>query len=63
MCEQNFVRFMDLNNGNFGAILGRPIAIGFFVVAVAVVLFSIWNQQKINKREAEARRAAQKADK
>ena len=63
MCEQNFVRFMDLNNGNFGAILGRPIAIGFFVVAVAVVLFSIWNQQKINKREAEARRAAAKETK
>ena len=58
MCEQNFVRFMDLNNGNFGAILGRPIAIGFFVVAVAVVLFSIWNQQKINKREAAAKAAA-----
>ncbi|MGN0991155.1 MAG: hypothetical protein ACI4O4_06820, partial [Candidatus Ventricola sp.] len=60
MCEQNFVRFMDLNGGNFGAIIGRPIAIGFFVVAVVVVLFSIWNQQKINKREAEARRAAAK---
>lgn len=52
MCEQNFVRFMDLENGNFGAILGHPIAIGFFVVAVAVVIFSVYNQSKINKREA-----------
>lgn len=51
MCEQNFVRFMDLNNGNFGAILHYPIAIGFFVVAVAVVIISLLNQQKINKTE------------
>ena len=58
MCEQNFVRFMDLNGGNFWAITGRPIAVGFFVVAVAVVLFSIYNQQKINKREAAAKAAA-----
>ena len=52
MCEQNFVRFMDLNGGNFGAILNYPIAIGFFVVAVGVVIFSLINQRKINKREA-----------
>ena len=51
MCEQNFVRFMDLNNGNFGAILHYPIAIGFFVVAVAVVIISLLNQRKINKTE------------
>ena len=51
MCEQNFVRFMDLNNGNFGAILHYPIAIGFFVVAVTVVIVSLLNQQKINKTE------------
>ena len=62
MCEQNFVRFMDLNGGNFWAITGRPIAVAFFVVAVAVVLFSIYNQQKINKREA-ADKAAEKAGK
>ena len=58
MCEQNFVRFMDLNGGNFLAILGRPIAVGFFVVAVAVILFSIYNQKKINKRDAAAKAAA-----
>ena len=51
MCEQNFVRFMDLNNGNFGAILHYPIAIGFFVVAVAVAIISLLNQRKINKTE------------
>ena len=51
MCEQNFVRFMDLNGGNFGAILNYPIAIGFFVVAVAVVIVSLLNQRKINKTE------------
>ena len=54
MCEQNFVRFMDLNQGNFGEIIHYPIAVGFFVVAVGVVIFSIFNQRKINKREAEA---------
>ena len=43
---------MDLNGGNFGAILNYPIAIGFFVVAVGVVIFSLINQKKINKREA-----------
>ena len=51
MCEQNFVRFMDLNGGNFGAIIHYPIAIGFFVVAVAVVIVSVLNQRKINKTE------------
>ena len=51
MCEQNFVRFMDLNGGNFGAILNYPIAIGFFVIAVGVVIYSLINQRKINKRE------------
>ena len=51
MCEQNFTRFMDLNNGNFGAILNYPIAIGFFVVAVGVVIFSLINQRKINAKE------------
>ena len=52
MCEQNFVRFMDLNGGDFGAILHYPIAIGFFVVAVGVVIVSLLNQRKINKAEA-----------
>ena len=63
MCEQNFVRFMDLNHGNFMAITGRPIAVGFFVVAVAVIIFSVYNQSKINKREAEAKAAAKAAAK
>ena len=55
MCEQNFVRFVDVNNGNFWEILHRPIAVGFFLVSVGTILFSIYNQQKINKREAEAK--------
>jgi putative tricarboxylic transport membrane protein len=54
MCEQNFVRFVDLNSGNFWEILHHPIAIGFFAVAVGVVIYSLLNQRKINKREAEA---------
>lgn len=58
MCESNFVRFMELNEGNFGAILNYPIAIGFFVVAVGVIIFSLINQRKINKREAAAGNSA-----
>lgn len=58
MCESNFVRFMELNNGNFGAILNYPIAIGFFLVAVGVIIFSLINQRKINKREAANKAAA-----
>ena len=58
MCEQNFVRFMDLNQGNFAEIIHYPIAVGFFVVAVGVIIFSLFNQRKINKREAEALAAA-----
>ena len=56
MCEQNFVRFVDVNNGNFWEILNRPIAVGFFLVSVATILYSIYNQNKINKREAENRK-------
>ena len=54
MCEQNFVRFVDVNNGNFWEILHRPIAVGFFLVSVGTILFSIHNQRKINAREAAA---------
>lgn len=55
MCEKNFVRFMNIQKGNFAAIFQSPIADVFMAVAVAVILFSIYNQRKINKREAEAK--------
>lgn len=54
MCEKNFVRFMNIQRGNFAAIFQSPIAVVFMTVAVAVILFSIYNQSKINKRTAEA---------
>ena len=57
MCEKNFVRFMNIQKGNFWAIAKSPIAMVFFTVAVAVILFSIYNQSKINKREAAAKAA------
>ena len=53
MCEQNFVRFVDLNQGNFWEILHHPIAIAFFVVSVGTIIFSIFNQRKINKLESQ----------
>ena len=46
--------------GNFFAIFTSPIAMVFMVVAVGTILFSIYNQSKINKREA-AHKAAMKA--
>ena len=53
MCEQNFVRFVDVNNGNFWEILHRPIAVGFFLVSIGTILFSVYNQRKINLREQQ----------
>ena len=58
MCEKNFVRFMTIQNGNFFAITKSPISMMFLAVAVIVVVFSVWNQHKINKKEAAARAAA-----
>ena len=60
MCEKNFVRYMNIQRGNFFAIFTSPIAMVFMVVAVGTILFSIYNQSKINKREA-AHKAAMKA--
>ena len=60
MCEKNFVRYMNIQRGNFFAIFTSPIAMVFLIVAVATILFSIYNQSKINKREA-AHKAAMKA--
>lgn len=54
MCEKNFVRFMNIHQGNFFAITQSPIAMAFLLVAVAVIIYSVFNQMKINKREAAA---------
>lgn len=54
MCEKNYVRFMNIQQGNFFAIFRSPIAVVFMAVAVAVIIFSVFNQMKINKRTAEA---------
>ena len=60
LCEKNFVRYMNIQRGNFFAIFTSPIAMVFLIVAVGTILFSIYNQSKINKREA-AHKAAMKA--
>ena len=62
MCEKNFVRFMTIEKGNVMAIFNSPISVVFLAVSVITVLFSVWNQSKINKREAAAK-AAEKAAK
>lgn len=57
MCEKNFVRFMNIHRGNIFEITQSPIAMAFFIVAVGTIIFSVYNQQRINKREAAAKAA------
>ena len=54
MCEQNFVRFVDVNNGNFWEILHRPIAVGFFLISVLTILYCLYNQRKVARDAASA---------
>lgn len=49
MCEKNFVRCMNIQRGNFFAITTSPIAMVFAGVAILVILYSVYNQSKINK--------------
>jgi len=53
MCEKNFVRFMNIHHGNFFEITQSPIAMVFLGVAVVVIVFSTFNQMKINRLDAE----------
>jgi putative tricarboxylic transport membrane protein len=59
MCEKNYVRFMNIQKGNFAAIFQSPIAMVFMTIAIVVIIFSVYNQSKINKREAAAKAAEQ----
>lgn len=52
MCEKNFVRYMNIQRGNFFAIITSPIAMVFAAVAILVIVFSMYNQSKINKKAA-----------
>ena len=52
MCEKNFVRYMNIQRGNFFAITTSPIAMVFATVAILVIVYSVYNQSKINKRTA-----------
>ncbi len=63
MCEKNFVRFMNIQRGNVFAITQSPIAMVFMIVGVAVIIFSVYNQHKMNAREAAAKAAAKAEDK
>ena len=60
MCEKNFVRYMNIQRGNFFAITTSPIAMVFATVAILVIVYSVYNQSKINKRTA-ANAAQEKA--
>ena len=50
---------MNLNHGDFTQIFHSPIAMAFLSLAVLSILYSVWNQNKINKAEA-ARKAAER---
>ena len=52
MCEKIFVRYMNIQRGNFFAITTSPIAMVFAAVAILVIVFSMYNQSKINKKAA-----------
>lgn len=52
MCKKNFVRYMNIQRGNFFAITTSPIAMVFAAVAILVIVFSMYNQSKINKKAA-----------
>lgn len=60
MCEKNFVRYMNIQRGDFFAITTSPIAMVFATVAILVIVYSVYNQSKINKRAA-ANAAQEKA--
>lgn len=55
MCEKNFVRYMNIRRGNFFAITTSPIAMVFAGVAILVIVYSVYNQSKINKRRCKRR--------
>ena len=61
MCEQNYVRFMNIHHGKFYEITQSPISMVFATVALVVIIYSVINQHKINKREA-ANNAAKAAE-
>lgn len=52
MCEKNFVRYMNIRRGNFFAITTSPIAMVFAGVVILAIVYSVYNQSKINKRTA-----------
>ena len=62
MCEKNFVRFMNIHHGNFLEIFQSPIATAFLAIAVGTIIFSIFNQRKINRRLAEQAASAESED-
>lgn len=49
MSESNFRRFMQIKDGNFFSIFSHPICVVFMVLSVASLVFSVFNQRKINR--------------
>ncbi len=62
MCEKNFVRFMNIHHGKIFDIFQSPIAMVFLVVAIGTIVFSVFNQRKINAREAAAKAEGKSAE-
>lgn len=52
LSEQNFVRYMNIVDGDITQIFGRPISVAFMVAALAFLGYSLISQRKINKKAA-----------
>lgn len=50
LSEQNFVRYMNIVDGNIGMIFTRPISVAFMVAAGAFLVYSVISQRKVNKK-------------
>ncbi|WP_187358280.1 hypothetical protein [Faecalibacterium prausnitzii] len=46
------MRYMNIQRGNFFAITTSPIAMVFAGVAILAIVYSVYNQSRINKRTA-----------
>lgn len=50
LSETNFVRYMGIVDGNLAMIFTRPICVAFMVLSVGFLVYSIFSQRKINKK-------------
>ncbi len=52
MSESNFRRHMQIADGNYLSILSRPICVVFLALSILSMVYSVFNQRKINRLDA-----------